>query len=125
MNIPNKNWVEWSVFGLGALLVLAVVSYLAFEIVTRSTSPAQLTVTLGEPQPAGDRYMVPVTVENEGETSAENVLVEVSLAGDAPVRSIVQLAFVPHGSSGNGWVMFPAEPAPEQLEARVLGFEEP
>jgi uncharacterized protein (TIGR02588 family) len=125
MNIPHKNWIEWAVFGAGLLLLLAVAGYLVYEMATGTTTPAQLTVALGEPERTGDHYMVPVTVENAGETSAENVLVEVSVAGSEPLRSMLQLAFVPRGSSSNGWVVFPTQPAAGQLQARVLGYEEP
>jgi uncharacterized protein (TIGR02588 family) len=126
MNVPSKNWVEWAVFAIGLTLLLAVAGYLTYTMLTETGSPAQLTVELGEPQLVGENHMVPVTVTNSGETSAENVYVEVTLTGATePLRSTVELAFVPRGSSGDGWVAFPEPPAPDRLRARVLGYEEP
>lgn len=126
MSALRKNGLEWAVFGTSLVIVLAVVGYLAVATVTSSDTPALLTVELGAPTRAGDQFMVPVTVTNDGDTSAENVYVEVVLSGDAePLRSVCEIAFVPHGSRGDGWVMFPVEPEPARLAARVLGFEEP
>jgi uncharacterized protein (TIGR02588 family) len=126
MNIPRKNWVEWAVFGAGAVIVLLVVGFLSYDMLMSGDAPAILMVELGTPVRAGDHYMVPVTVENRGDTSAENVSVEVTHTGEGePVRSVVELAFVPRGSTGSGWVVFLTEPAPGALKARVLGFAEP
>jgi uncharacterized protein (TIGR02588 family) len=127
MTTPVKNWVEWAVFGLGLLTLAVVVGYLAYDMITSDGTPGQLTVRLGAPAPAAGQYMVPVTVENRGDTSVENVYVEVVLtgAGAEAVRAMVELAFVPRGSEAQGWVVFPQDPAGGRMEARVLGYEEP
>jgi hypothetical protein len=99
MNIPHKNWIEWAVFGAGLLLLLAVAGYLVYEMATGSTTPAQLTVALGEPERTGNHYMVPVTgggIRRRQRTTA--------LDAPARLRSARQqqqrLGCVPHTAGG-------------------------
>lgn len=127
MNIPTKNWLEWSVFAISTLLVVAVLGYLAFAAVTMGDSPALLVAEVGEEVQQSQGFVVPVTITNRGDETAEDVQIEVTLSqnGSEIERSEFSIAFVPRRSSGDGWVMFRQNPADGQLSAKVLGYAQP
>lgn len=124
--MPKKNWLEWTVFGLSAVIILAVVAVLAFEAATVADSPPQLSISLGDAvtQPAG--YSIPLTVENTGGNTAENVNLELTIEHNGETETgECQIAFVPRQSSGECWVMLSENPQDGEVKARVLGFEQP
>ena len=70
---------------------------------------------------------MPVTVENHGDTAAEEVHVRVTLRGDTASREEAELvlAFVPRHSKREGWVAFRKDPASAGVEARTVGYATP
>jgi uncharacterized protein (TIGR02588 family) len=127
MNLPQKNWLEWSVFAVGLLLVASVVAYLAYDAATLGDSPPRMQVQLGAPEQRDGAYAVPVSVTNHGDQTAEGVLVEVVLErGQEQEQTQFEIAFVPRGSTRRGWVMFQTDPrSADQVTGQVLGFELP
>ena len=131
MKMPQKNWLEWTVFAVGLLLLLATSGYLVVQSLRHGHQPAALTVTLGEPwEPAGvdpPHFIVPITVINDGGQTAAEVDIEVMLVdGDKAIeRRELTFAFVPHLSSRSGALTFEHRPEPGQLKGRVLGYLEP
>lgn len=132
MTAPRKNWLEWSVFALGLVLLIGTVGYLGYEASVHGRKPAALSVTLGEPwspdsNPAS--VVVPVTVHNEGGHTAVDVTVEVALtdprASEPGERRQLGFAFVPRHSSRSGALVFEQRPPPGALRAQVLGYLEP
>jgi uncharacterized protein (TIGR02588 family) len=72
--------------------------------------------------------MIPVSVYNAGDRTAEGVQIEVSLLqGDETVETAqFEAAFVPRKSTSTGWVVFTTDPgAVDVVEARVLGYQQP
>ena len=142
MSVPRKNWLEWSVFTAGLLLLICTTSYLSYEALVQGSKPAALSVTLGEPwSPDTDpsSTVIPVTVRNDGGHTAVDVTVEIILASDthateqagpanpaepAERRQLV-FAFVPRHSSRTGALIFHQRPSRESLRAHVLGYLEP
>ena len=123
----EKNWLEWTVFGVGLALVAGTLGYLVYDGVTAAGDPPAVEVTLGEPRPTGHNFIVPVTVTNHGEETAEGVTVEVTLeaAGAPPERGELTLAFLPRRATREGWVTFRTDPRAGRLTPRVLGYEKP
>ncbi len=126
MTAPKKNALEWAVFGISAALVAAVVGYLAYGAVTLGDAPADLHVSLGDTVVQGGRYLVPVTVRNDGNAIAEAVQVEVVLTQpDGEERSQFQIAYVPRRTTREGMVAFTSDPSAGRLAARISGYETP
>jgi uncharacterized protein (TIGR02588 family) len=127
MKKPKKNPLEWTVFAVSALLVLALLAVLIHAVLDRTPGPAELRIELGPPEARGGRYMVPVHVRNEGGRTAEEVKVEVVLrSGETEVeKADLVLRFVPAQSDREGWVAFGRDPACCELAARPVGFESP
>jgi uncharacterized protein (TIGR02588 family) len=123
----KKNPLEWAVFGVSLALIAGTAAMLVHAHVTSDDRPAAIVVTAGAPvtQSRGG-YAVPLDVSNEGDTTAQAVVIEVTLSGrDVEERSQVELAFVPHGSRRRAWVMFTHDPQSLALRVRVVGYEEP
>jgi uncharacterized protein (TIGR02588 family) len=123
----EKNWLEWSVFAAGLLLVAGVLGFLAYEGATATGGPPQIEIELGQAEPRGGAFIVPVRVTNGGGETAEGVVVEVLLegAGGAVERGEFGLAFLPRRSTREGFVTFHADPRAGRLRARALGYEKP
>lgn len=122
----EKNALEWGVFAVSLALISAVVGVLLYTHFTSQNRPPSIRIVLGTPERSGDGYAVPLDVFNDGDVTAEEVEIEVVLAGDREERrSAVVLAFVPHGSHRRAWVGFAEEPRPGRLRARVVGYREP
>lgn len=130
MTMPRKNWLEWTVFGVGLTLLLAVVGFLLVETFVVAGHPAALSVELAAPRaPEGvepAHVVVPVTVRNAGARAAEAVVVEVErVRGDAVERGQVEFTDVPRLSSRTGLVTFPPGRADDELRARIVSYTEP
>ena len=125
MSKLRKNWLEWLVFAAGLLLVSSALGYLVYDGATLGDAPPSIEVRLGEPEPRAQNFIVPVSVVNRGDLTAEGVQVEVVLKGASEERSEFVLAFLPRGATREGWVAFRADPRLGQLEARVVGYEKP
>lgn len=127
MNKIQKNWVEWVVFALGLILVSATLGYLIFAGATMGHEPPSLEVRLGTPEQRQFNFIVPVTVVNHGDETAEGVLIEVVMAngGEEIARGELDVAFLPRHATRQGWVTFEEDPRTAQLKARVLGYQKP
>lgn len=128
MNVPQKNWLEWTVFALGIVLVAGVLSYLTYDAATCGDGPPIIEVRLGTPEQNAHNFGVPVRVSNHGDTTAEGVHIEVTLekGGDAePEESDIDIPFVPRGATREAWVTFQTDPRAARMSARVLGYQKP
>jgi uncharacterized protein (TIGR02588 family) len=124
----EKNWLEWAVFGVGLVLVLATLSYLVYDGATAADTPPDVEVRLGAARPGGAGFLVPVTVFNRGGQTAEGVSVEVVLEAPGlpePERGEFTVAFLPRRGTREGWVSFRTDPRSGKLAARALGYEKP
>ena len=124
----QKNWVEWVVFAAGLLLVVSTPSYLAYDVATLSDAPPSIEVRTGQPLERPHNFIIPVSLTNHGDQTAEGVLVEVVLesGGQEKERGEFTVAFLPRRSTREGWVAFQTDPRTvEQIKARVLGYEKP
>ncbi len=124
----EKNWLEWIVFAVSLVLVLSTLGYLVYDRATFGDAPPSMEFQLGTPQPRLNHFLVPVSVTNRGDESAEGVHIEVVLlsGGKEQESGEFEIAFLPRHSTREGWVTFKTDPRTvEQMTARVLGFEKP
>lgn len=72
-------------------------------------------------------FIVPVTVVNHGDETAEGVRIEVVMesGGEVKARGEFDIPFVPRHATREGWVTFEQDPRTAQLKARVLGYQKP
>lgn len=123
---PQKNWLEWLVFGLSLAVIAITLGSLVYGFFSLERESARLDVLLGEPREAGGRFLVPVVVENRGARPASAVQVEVllSVAGQKESAAF-ELAYSPGGSIRRGEVGFSIDPRTGSLSTRIVGFELP
>lgn len=127
MNVPQKNWLEWTVFVIGLALVCGVFGYLVYDAITLGDAPPTMSIQIGQPEQQGQYIAVSVAVTNQGDQPAEDVLVEVSYEGEQePQQSQFQIAFLPRSATGEGWASFHASSGViGQFKARVVGYSKP
>lgn len=118
----NKNWLEWSVFSLSSLLIMALVSYFVYLAVTFRQSEPGLQVHCS---PSGERRELNITVVNNGGTAAQEVKVEVTLKQESQEEEKAEIMFryVPQESIRQGKVRFSTEPGKaDTIAARIVSF---
>jgi uncharacterized protein (TIGR02588 family) len=126
MKKPEKNWLEWAVFAVSALLIAAVISFLVYETATIGNAPPDIHVQIGTPEARTGYFAVPIEVMNKGDQTAEGVHIEVVLkSGGEEETGDFEIAFLPRRGSREAWVTFKRDPRGGALEARVLGYEKP
>ena len=124
----EKNWFEWIVFGVGLTLVVATLAYLAYDAATLSDAPPSIEIRLGDVQQRPHNFIIPVTLINHGDLTAEGVQIEVVLESnnEEKERGEFAVAFLPRRSTREGWVAFQTDPRTAgKITARVVGFEKP
>lgn len=124
----EKNWVEWVVFVVSLVLVGSTLAYLAYDAATLGDAPPSIEVRTGEPLQRPHNFVIPVTVINHGDQTAEGVHIEVVLesGGEKKEQAEFQVAFLPRRSTREGWVAFQLDPRTvERVKARVTGYEKP
>lgn len=123
----RKNPIEWTVFGIGSVLVLGVMGILILEWVGADQRPADIEVTVGDPVPSNGGYRMLVRARNIGSATAEQVRIEVLLRRGAQSveQAEITLAFLPRRAERKGWVFFRNDPRRFQVLARPVGYQEP
>ncbi len=67
MTKPDKNPLEWTVFVIGLVLVIATLGYLVQESITARPGPPDVIARLGAVVPSANGYLVPVEVSQRGQ----------------------------------------------------------
>jgi len=127
MKKVKKNWLEWTVFALALVLVSLTLGYLLYAGSTMNEEPPSIEVRVGTPEQKQFNFIVPVTVVNHGDETAEGVRVEVIMesADKQQSRSDLDIPFLPRRATREGWVTFEQDPRGAKLRARVLGYQKP
>lgn len=122
----DKNVLEWTVFGISLLLVLATFGYLVREALTASDGPPDVVVVLGAPRPGAGGHMVPVSAENRGGETAEEVRITVRLeAGGGQEEAVLVVPYLPREARRTGWVSFQGDPRAGQLRVAGVSYQAP
>ena len=127
-NSVEKNWLEWTVFGVSVLLVLAIIGYLTYQVYIDNPSSPDLYVKAVKDPSDLSPYRYHVTVENKGGTTAEEVIIEIALQkGEVSIeKAELQIPFTPHKSKREAWVTFSKDPAlADTLTTRVVSYKKP
>ena len=126
MSRLDKNVLEWSVFGAALILVLATFGYLIHQTLVTEAGPPDVVVTLGTPVPGAGGHLVPVTAENRGAETAEEVQITVRLEGPAEAEdAMLVIPYLPRQSRRSGWVTFRADPGHGELRVAGVAFQAP
>ncbi|RUT28611.1 hypothetical protein EMQ25_16720 [Arsenicitalea aurantiaca] len=111
---------------MSAALVCALLGYLGYEALTARDGVPVFVVETQAPRPAGEQFLVPVTVRNEGRRTAAAVEIEGRFEGGGEsVVSTVTLDYVPARGEVDAGLLFPQNPGKGTLTVRVLGYANP
>ncbi|MCW1885953.1 hypothetical protein OKA04_14535 [Luteolibacter flavescens] len=122
----GKNPLEWIVFALSSVLVIAMIAVLTVEALRWQDRPPALSAKIGEMEFKDGTVIVPVEVVNHGDIAASEVNVAVTRTeGDAVQQSGVRFDFVPRQGTRRGTVSFPGAVSPGEVRITGVGFAEP
>ena len=124
----KKNWFEWSVFGVGLVLVLGILGYLVYKTATHVSGPPDLFVEYSPEPGTYEPYRYHVTLHNKGHETAEAIVVELSLvsAGEEPEKTELSFAYCPKESTQEGWVSFSRLPIKsDTIQVRIVSYGKP
>lgn len=125
----KRNILEWVVFFLSLLLILANIAYLIYQSVSvDQKAPPKLSIQIKKDDSINDLNSYKIKVKNYGTKTAEQVRVEVVLyqSGEKKEVAIMELAFVPKKSSREGYISFSGISSPkDSVSTRVVSFELP
>jgi uncharacterized protein (TIGR02588 family) len=122
----KKNTLEWAVFGASLALIASVAALLVYQHFTGAHEPASLVATIGSAVETAGGFAVPISVRNEGNTTAEDVRLQATLKfeGGSETGEAV-IPYVPYRSKRRAWIAFSRDPRAGRVTARVLGYREP
>lgn len=115
------------VAAVGAVLVLAVLGFLAWELLTTTETPPAIVVRAEavEPQPGG--YLVRFEARNDGGSTAAGAEIVGRLREGATLveEARVTLDYLPARSSRAGGLLFARDPRGLELRLQAEGYSEP
>lgn len=117
---------EWLAAGAGLILTLTVIGYLVFEGVTAGDGPPILSVAAQPAQAVAGSFIVPVTVRNDGDTTAADVAVRATVQGVTGTEErSASFALVPARGEAVGGLVFETDPRGRPISLRAEGYAEP
>lgn len=122
----RKNWLEWSVTIVSAILVAFTLGILIYQMIYEEKTPPDIRVTLGNAEQKDGGYAILVSAFNQGTQTAQNVLIEVVLKKDGKEETAeITFQYLPRKSEVEGWVTFGTSPKAGQLQTRIIGYNVP
>jgi uncharacterized protein (TIGR02588 family) len=118
---------EWAVATIGAALVLASIVILVHSGLTSHDAPPRLSIRVAAIQPAGERFLVVIEVNNEGGSTAADARIEAELRqhGEIVEQREITVDFVPPKSKRRAGLFFTRDPRAIELTMRASGYREP
>lgn len=123
--MPEKNWLEWSVFAASAVILIFTFGFLGYEAFVTDGKPTAIEIELGAPQSHDGYYAVPVTIKNAGSQSVEDVQVDITLIQDQQEveTASITMPMVPRESSREGHVAFSSNPSEaDEIQTRIVSY---
>lgn len=115
----RRTGVQWLLLLTSLAIVLGLVGYIAYDHFTKGNDPPAVMVeAAGKPSSRTDgTYQLNITVRNEGDLPAENVIVHVS--GSGQETADVQIDFLSGHEEQTHTVIFSEKPGDGRLRYTV------
>ncbi|KQW66942.1 hypothetical protein ASE17_20060 [Phenylobacterium sp. Root77] len=118
--------LEWIAAGVGAALILAVLSVIVLDIARAHDAPPDLVVRSKGSERVANGYLLHIEIKNRGDQPAAQVDVEGRLGhGAAAQTASVTFDDVPGGSVRSGGLLFKSDPRGGAVELSAKGFTDP
>ena len=116
---------EWATFAVAAALVLTVIGLILAQMSGPETPPSP-SVAVGEAVERSGQFVVPVSVTNGGDATAENVQVIATLTlDDGEVTADQVVDFLAGGEEEQLEFVFEEDPDEGELDVSVGGYTLP
>ena len=124
--LATSAW-EWTIAIVGALLVVATVSYLIYFEASTTSRPPQVTIEQQMIERSGEKYLVRFTARNQSSTTAAGLSIKGELRQDGRVVESSELSFdfLPGFSTRQGYFYFQQDPTAGELEVFPLSYVDP
>lgn len=121
----RRTPAEWVTFTVATAVLIGVLAAIATEI-PGSRRPPDPVARAGAAERRGERFVVPVVVENLGEQTAQDVQVQATLTIDGEDQDGDQVIdFLSGGEQEEMEFVFDDDPADGELVVRVTGHSLP
>lgn len=119
--------LEWIVGVVSAVVVCAIIIFLAYEAMFGDTRPPTLTATVDGLEEVEGGTLVFVALANRGDQAAAGVIVEATIGtGDELIRKELTFDYVPSHAVERGAVMVgQGEVTASDVQLAVHGYVEP
>jgi uncharacterized protein (TIGR02588 family) len=119
--------LEWTIGGLGAVLVGGAILFLVYHSFVRDQTPPDVRVLAGRVLELQNGYLVQFRAFNQGGSAAAQVMIEGEIAGPDGRTEVSEamLDYVPARSDREGGLMFSQDPRAGQLSLRAKGYARP
>ena len=116
---------EWVTFGVAAVIVIGVIAAILSQVAATSSPPAPVVEVDAAVEREG-RFVVPVTLRNNGDETAQDVQVTATLTTDDGETTADQvLDFLAGGEEEELEFVFEDDPADGELVVEVGGYRLP
>ena len=124
----KPHWIEWATGLASGLIVLLMISWIAYQAVTQVEEAPRLSINILQTTRTGSTYQVIFEIVNSANSTAADVVVQGEIASDgsdAPEQSEVTFDYVPGNSKATGALLFQHDPSSGQLSLRPMGYTQP
>ncbi|SRR5690606_1379143 len=122
----RKNWLEWVVTGISSVIVAFTIGILIYQMAVAEETPPDIVISLGKSEAKNDYYTIPVTVKNNGATTAQKLRIEFAMGEGADIeKSLLEFDYLPGNSSVKGWISFSENPQGKYIKPHILGYTSP
>lgn len=124
-----RSIAEWTTLAVSIVILLGIVGAMSYLYLRGDDRPPAIVVEhdLGEVWHEGDLYYLPVVVTNEGNRTAENVLVQAELdtGSGSPATADITVTFLAGGEQAEGTFIFADDPSQGELTVHAVSYQEP
>lgn len=122
----ERSAAEWVTFGVSVLVLAVLVALIAVEAGEPDRPALPTVVKTGPVERHGERWLVPVEVQNRGGATAERVQVVAELTvGADTIEADQEVEFLARDERAEVAFVFDRDPATGQLDVKVTGYAVP
>jgi uncharacterized protein (TIGR02588 family) len=116
--------LEWIVAAAGAILVAGAIGFMLYQAMTQNAAPPDFSFQVDSITPTAAGYLVKFQVENAGQETASEVVVEGELKSGAESveKSSALFNYIPSHSRRAGGLFFTRNPQEFELQLRAAGY---
>ncbi len=119
--------IEWATGLVSALIVAAMIAWVAWEALTETETPPAFTVTVTDRAAVESGYRIVFDVANTSPQTAATVVVRGEVLDGQTVIEDADVTFdyVPGRSKASGSLFFSQDPGTRTVRLRAIGFTDP